>query len=80
MTERVPAMAAITKKGNGYFCTFRYQNQRYYFAIGKVSEREALAKGAEVDETVALLKKGRLSIPQGVRIEDFVANGGKAPS
>lgn len=79
MTERVLIMAAITKKGDSYYCTFRYQNRRHYFTIGKVTEKQAQAKGAEVDETVALMERGRLELPPGVTLEDFVANGGKVP-
>src|SRR4051812_35263191 len=72
-------MAGIRKKGNAYYCTFRFRGQRYYFALGNVSEAQARAKGAEVDETLALLERGRLAVPEGVRLEDFVAAGGKAP-
>jgi integrase len=72
-------MAGIRKKGDAYYCTFRYQGQRYYFTIGNVTEAQAQAKGAEVDETLALIERGRLTVPEGVRLEDFVAAGGKAP-
>jgi hypothetical protein len=67
------------KKADGYHCTFRFQGRRFYFAIGKVTEPQALAKATEVDETLALLERGRLVVPEGVRLEDFVASGGKAP-
>jgi integrase len=72
-------MAGIRKKGDAYYCTFRFQGRRYYFTVGNVSEAQALAKGAEVDETLALLERGRLSLPEGVTLEDFVAAGGKVP-
>jgi hypothetical protein len=72
-------MAGIRKKGNGYYCDFRFQGKRYYFAVGNVSEEQARAKGAEVDETLTLLERGRLTLPEGVRLEDFVAAGGRAP-
>jgi integrase len=72
-------MAGIRKKGDAYYCTFRFQGRRYYFTVGNVSEAQALAKGAEVDETLALLERGRLSVPEGVTLEDFVAAGGKVP-
>ena len=72
-------MAGIRKKGDGYHCTFRFQGRRYYFAVGNVPEAQALAKGAEVDETLGLIERGRLTIPEGVTLEDFVAAGGKAP-
>ncbi|HYT90223.1 MAG TPA: hypothetical protein VEL76_16060 [Gemmataceae bacterium] len=72
-------MAGVRKKGNGYYCTFRFQGKRYYFALGNLPEAQAQAKGAEVDETLALIERGRLTVPEGVTLEDFVAAGGKAP-
>lgn len=72
-------MAGIRKKGGSYYCTFRFQGRRYYFTVGNVPEAQALAKGAEVDETLDLLERGRLSIPDGVSLEEFVAAGGKSP-
>jgi integrase len=72
-------MAGIRKKGDGYHCTFRFQGKRYYFAVGNVTEAQALAKGAEVDETLTLIERGRLTVPDGVALEDFVAAGGKVP-
>ena len=60
-------MAGIRKKGDGYHCTFRFQGRRYYFALGNVPEAQALAKGAEVDETLALIERGRLTVPEGDR-------------
>ena len=70
-------MAGIRKKGDGYHCTFRFQGRRYYFAIGNVPEVQAQAKGAEVDETLTLIERGRLTVPEGVALEEFVAAGGK---
>ncbi len=72
-------MAGIRKKGNAFYCTFRFQGHRYYFAVGQVSEEQAQAKCVEVDEVLALIERGRLTVPDGVRLEDFVAAGGKAP-
>src|SRR5262249_40620903 len=39
-------MAGVHKKGDAYYCTFRFQRRRYYFTIGNVSEAQAQAKGA----------------------------------
>ncbi|MBX6313679.1 MAG: tyrosine-type recombinase/integrase [Isosphaeraceae bacterium] len=72
-------MAGIRKKGDAYYCTFRFQGRRYYFTVGNVPEAQARAKGTEVDETLDLLERGRLTIPDGVPLEEFVAAGGKAP-
>ncbi len=72
-------MAGIRKKGDAYYCTFRFRGRRYYFAVGNVREDQAHAKGAEVDETLRLIAQGRLTVPEDVPLEDFVAAGGKAP-
>jgi integrase len=72
-------MAGIRKKGDAFYCTFRFQGERYNFTVGKVSEEQAKAKGLEVDETLGLLERGRLAVPEGVSLVDFVAAGGKAP-
>jgi len=73
-------VAGIRKKGDAYYCTFRFQGRRYYFTVGEVSEAQALAKGTEVDETLELLERGRLTVPEGVGLEEFVAAGGKVPT
>jgi integrase len=72
-------MAGVRKKGDGYYCTFRFRGRRFYFAVGKVTEARAQAKAAEVDETLDLIERGRLQVPEGVALEQFVAAGGKAP-
>ena len=51
-------MAGIRKKGDASYCTFRFQGRRYHFALGKIPATQALAKGAEVDETLALIERG----------------------
>jgi integrase len=73
-------MAGVRKKGDAFYCTFRFHRRRYYFAVGKVTEDQARAKAAEVDETLALIERGRLEVPAGVRLEEFVAAGGKVPA
>src|ERR1022692_4847203 len=72
-------MAGIRKKGDGYHCTFRFQGKRYYFALGNISEAQAQAKGAVVDETLNLIERGWLTVPEDVPLEAFVGAGGKAP-
>jgi hypothetical protein len=72
-------MAGIAKKGDAYYCTFRFGGKRYYFTAGKVTETQARAKATEVDETLSLIDRGRLGVPAGVPLEDFVAAGGRVP-
>jgi integrase len=69
----------MRKKGDGWHCTFRFRGKRYYFAAGNLTEPQAEAKGSEVDETLDLIERGRLTVPDGVSLEDFVAAGGKTP-
>src|SRR4051794_32127043 len=73
-------MAGMRKKGDGWHCTFRFRGKRYYFAIGNLTEQQAKAKSSEVDETLDLIERGRLTVPEGVGLEDFVAAGGKVPA
>jgi integrase len=73
-------VAGIRKKGDSCYCTFLFQGRRYHFTVGDVTEAQALAKGTEVDETLGLLERCRLALPEGVALEDFVAAGGKVPT
>jgi hypothetical protein len=72
-------MASVRKKGDAHYCTFRYHGKRYYFTVGSVSENQAQPKASEVDETLDHIDRGRLAVPDGVLLQDFVACGGKAP-
>src|SRR4051794_24082231 len=53
---------------------------RCYFAAGNLTGKVARARGAEVDETLDLIERGRLTVPEGVSLEDFAARGGPSPS
>lgn len=72
-------MAGIVKKGEAYYCTFRFGGRRHYFTVGRVTESQAKAKATEVDETLDLIERGRLQVPPDVSFVDFVAAGGKVP-
>jgi hypothetical protein len=43
-------MAGIRKKGDAYYCTFRFQGRRYYFTVGDVPEAQALWNGKEMQQ------------------------------
>lgn len=72
-------MAGIRKKGENWYCTFRFRGGRYNFALGNLNEDQARARAVEVDETLGLIERGRLEVPSGITLEDFVAAGGKVP-
>jgi hypothetical protein len=48
-------MAGVRKKGDAYYCTFRFQGQRYYFTIGQVSESHRASPSATTRLFVAFL-------------------------
>src|SRR5262249_60653492 len=70
-------VASIQKKGEAYYCQFLYQGRRRTVTVGKVSEQDALAFGARTEELLGLLARGRLALPQGVQITDFVLADGR---
>lgn len=72
-------MADIQKKGTAYYCTFRHQNRRHTFSIGKVTEKEALAKVAQVDYLLMRLKQGLIQLPKGCEIVTFILHDGQPP-
>src|SRR4051794_20123163 len=72
-------MASLQRKGNGWYCQFLHRGKRHTFAVGAVSEEDAAAKAARVDELLGLLKRQLVSIPAGVEIVDFIRYDGKPP-
>ena len=72
-------MAGMRRKGNCWFCTVRHEGKRHYFAVGELTEEEATAKAARIDELVALVDRGVLQVPEGTTLGDFLAAGGRAP-
>jgi hypothetical protein len=45
--------------------------------VENLTEQRARANGSEVDETLDLIERGRLSVPEGVGLESFVAASAK---
>ena len=72
-------MAGVVKKGDSFYCTFRFAGKRHYFTVGKVTEAQARAKATEVDETLDLIERGRLEVPAEIALIEFVAAGGRIP-
>ena len=68
----------LQRKGNGWYCQFLHRGKRHTFAIGAVSEEEASAKAARVEELLAL-ETGLVAIPAGVEVVEFVRHDGKPP-
>src|SRR5947209_19404432 len=73
-------MAELRREGDGWHFISRLRGRRYDFASGSLAVEQARARGVEVDETLDLIGRGRLTVPEGVSMEDFVAAGGKIPA
>jgi len=72
-------MASIQKKGDAWYCQFIYSGQRHTLTIGKVSGSEAARWKANAENLLLLLKQGRLEVPRGVSVADFILHDGKPP-
>ncbi len=72
-------MAGLSRKGDAYYGAFRFGGRRYHFTAGRPTEAQARAKAAEVDETLALIERGRLQAPDGVPRNGLAAAGGTLP-
>jgi integrase len=73
-------MASLQKKGKTWNCQFYWQHHRFTFAVGRVTRPQAEAKATKADEIVDLLKRGVLSLPEGVDVATFVRHDGHPPA
>lgn len=71
-------MASVQKKGTAYYCQFVYDGRRRTVTIGPVGRAAAAAFAERAEELLALLARGRLALPAGVPITDFILRDGKA--
>jgi len=58
---------------------FRFDGRRYYRSLGTTDETEARGVKAVVEETLILLKRGRLTLPDGAGPDEaalFIISGG----
>ena len=73
-------MAGLQRKGDSWYCTFRYLGNRHTFTIGPVPDDIAEATGRKVDLLLYRLKNRLIEIPSGVSVVDFVQFDGKPAS
>ncbi len=59
-------MSFLQKKGDGWYCTFRYKGRRHYFSVGQVEEIEARSVAAKVDYLMMRVKQGLLHLSAGI--------------
>jgi integrase len=70
-------MAGLQRKGDSWYCTFRYLGQRHTFTVGPVPDDIAEATGRKVDLLLYRLKNRLVEIPSGVSVIDFIQFDGK---
>jgi len=58
-------MAGLQRKGDSWYCTFRYLGDRHTFTIGPVPDDIAEATGRKVDLLLYRLKQRLVEIPSG---------------
>lgn len=72
-------MASLQKKGESWYCQFKYHGERHTFTIGKVVEREANMAAARVDYLLMRIRQRLLEVPAGMDIVTFIEHDGKPP-
>jgi integrase len=75
--QECPVMASIQKKGDSFYCQFVFQGRRRTITIGKVSRAGAESFATRTEELLALIARGRITLPSRVAITDFVLHDGK---
>ena len=73
-------MASLQREPTGTFhVVFRFQGARYKRSLETKVETAALARCGEIAETLDLIKRGRLTIPEQVGPVEFILAGGRIP-
>src|SRR3954447_19815715 len=72
------ASIKLDPAGSGFYrIQFRYGGRQFNKSLKIRSEQEAAAIAGRVEETLALLRRGRLSIPEGADVGSFILSDGK---
>lgn len=72
-------MATLQNRNGSYRVLFVYRGKRETFTLGRVSKTLAEAKVAKVDEILAMLAGGYITLPTGMLVTDFVRADGRPP-
>lgn len=73
-------MASLQKKGNSWYCQFYWRDQRFTFAVGRVTKLQAEAKATKAAEIIELLGRGVMKLPEGIGVAAFVKHDGHPPA
>jgi integrase len=75
------AMANLYQNTAGvWLVRFRFGGRQYYRSLDTTDEKQANGAKAQVEETLGLLKRGRLALPPGAGADEaglFIISGGK---
>lgn len=73
-------MAHLRRKANTFNIEFRFQGLRFQRSLETASEKQAQTLLASIEETLDLIHRGRIELPEGLTTDDmwqFVRSGGK---
>lgn len=74
-------MASLQKESTGKFHVVVFHNgKRHKRSLGTKKRSLALARKVEIEEVLDLVKRGRLIVPDGISLVDFVMADGKVES
>jgi hypothetical protein len=72
-------MATIQERNGSFRVLFLHAGKRWSFTAGCVSRTAAEAYAEKVDEHLALLADGTITLPEGVDVTTFMLHKGKPP-
>ncbi len=65
-------MASLQREPTGMFhITFCYGGKRFKRSLNTKSEKKALGRKANIEETIDLVERGRLNVPTGADTTQF---------
>ncbi len=71
-------MAWLERKDNGpYHLGFRFAGERYKPSLETTDKEEAEARRQRLEESIRLVKSGRLTLPDDADVSDFLLSDGK---
>ncbi|MCE9546351.1 MAG: tyrosine-type recombinase/integrase, partial [Planctomycetia bacterium] len=76
-------VATLTRKGDVFNVAFRFSGLRFQRSLETENQKKAEGLLANIEETMALIKRGRIEIPDGLTTDQmwqFVRSGGKQTS
>lgn len=70
-------MAGIEQRNGRFNVIFRFGGRRYVRSLKTEDETKALMRRDEIQETIDLVERGKLTVPEGADVVQFLMSGGK---